>query len=579
MNMVYQDRWYQTEAVDATFDYFAANGGIDPETGGPRKANPIIALPTGTGKSLVIGRTAKRAISEYPLTRLIMATHVKELIDQNARKLLDIWPTAPLGVFSAGLRSRDFIQPIIYGGVKSMVGKLDDNGRSVLGHRDLLLIDEAHLVSPSVDTQYVQLIMELLAINPWLKVIGYTATNYRLGLGHLTNGPIFSHTCYDLTGIDGFARLLADGFLSPIFPQKTGVELDVSGVGMNGGEFIAGQLAAAVDKYEDTLACLKDFVQHGYNRRSWLLFAASIEHAEHIGEMLNGYFGVPTGVVHSKMKDGERDRVIKEFKRGNLRAIVNKDILTTGFDYPPIDYIGMLRPTMSTGLWVQMLGRATRPWLGGWLDIGDGEKIYIPWVKQDAIVRDYAGNTRRLGPINDPVIPKPKGKGAPGDAPVRICHECGTYVHASKRECPVCGAEFDFSPDLTKNASTDELIRSNLPQVEYFNVVHVVYDKHVSRAMKNKYPDHDPSVLPFQIKIAYYCEGMRTFYEYKTVEDTGDGNNFARKRGRDWFRQRYPGEPPETNAEVLVVVSQLRKPARIRVWINKKYPEVLGYEF
>lgn len=578
MNMVYQDRWYQSEAVDATFDYFRANGGIDPETNFPRRCNPVVALPTGTGKSLVIGRTAKRALTEYPLTRIIMATHVKELIDQNARKLLDIWPQAPLGIFSAGLRSKDFIQPIIYGGVKSMVGKIDaGTGKSILGHRDLLLVDEAHLISPKEDTQYIQLIMELLAINPWLKVVGYTATNYRLGLGHLTNGQIFSHTCYDLTDIEGFARLLADGFLAPIFPQKTGVELDVSNVGMNGGEFIAGQLAAAVDKYEDTLACLKDFVQHGYNRRSWLLFAASIEHAEHIAEILNTYFGVPTGVVHSKMKEWERDAVIKEFKRGNLRAIVNKDILTTGFDHPPIDYIGMLRPTMSTGLWVQMLGRGTRPWAGGYLDIG-GEKVFWPWVKQDCVVRDYAGNTRRLGPINDPVIPKPKGKGAPGDAPVRICHECGTYVHASKRECPVCGAEFDFSPDLTKTASTEELIRSSLPQVEYFEVYQTVYDKHITKKTKQQYAGHNPEDMPFQIKVSYFCEGYRTFYEWKSVEDA-DGNNFQRKRGRDWFRQRYPGEPPETNAEVLALASQLRSPKKIRVWLNKQYPEVLSYEF
>lgn len=578
--MIFQDRWYQSEAVDATFDYFAANGGWNYETNFPNRCNPIVALPTGTGKSIVIGRTAQRAIMQFPGTRLIMATHVKELIEQNAAKLQAMWPTAPLGVFSAGFQSRQFMQPIIYGGIKSMVGKLDENGRSILGHRDILLIDEAHLVSPNVDTLYIQFILELLAINPWLKVIGYTATNYRLGLGHLTNGQIFSHTCYDMTDMDGFNRLLDDGFICPIYPQRTDFELEYANVGMSNGEYNQGQMQAAVDTYEQTFPCVKDFVENGQQRRSWLAFAAGIEHAEHIGDMLERRFGVPTGIVHSKMKEHLRDAIIRDYKRGVFRCIVNKDILTTGFDFPPIDYVGVFRPTMSTGLWVQMLGRATRPWSPGYFDIGGGELIYIPYLKQNAIVRDYAGNTRRLGPINDPVIPKPKGQGAPGDAPVRICPTCGTYVHASKRQCPVCGTEFDFSPELTNTASKEELIRSNLPQIEWYNVHQAVYTKHVARAAKVKWPDVPEENLPFQIKVAYFCEGLRTFFEYKTVEyDINGEHHHARKIGRDWFRQRYPGEPPDTNAEVLSVCSQLRKPSRIRVHINKKYPEVMSYEF
>jgi DNA repair protein RadD len=216
-----------------------------------------------------------------------------------------------------------------------------------------------------------------------------------------------------------------------------------------------------------------------------------------------------------------------------LRAIVNKDILTTGFDHPPIDLIGMLRPTMSTGLWVQMLGRGTRPY--DWTN----PQQYIPgfeFVKHHCLVLDFAGNTRRLGPINDPVIPLPKGKGRAGDAPVKICGECGGYNHAS---APVYGhvrrrlpndASTLWARREPKNCCAAIFLLSNTS-----TYIACFIRAHVSKKGNN------------MIKVAYFCNGLRTFYEYVTVEL----DSFAGKRGRDWFRQRAPVEPPETNAEIL----------------------------
>jgi DNA repair protein RadD len=208
------------------------------------------------------------------------------------------------------------------------------------------------------------------------------------------------------------------------------------------------RLQAAVDDADITYRALTEAVQIGQSRRSWTAFASGIDHAIHIAEMLRGTFGIDAAEVHSKMPDKERDRRIEAYKRGELRCIVNKDILTTGFDHPPIDLILMLRPTMSTGLWVQMLGRGTRPYdpaINGYLP-------GFPTKKFDCCVLDYAGNTRRLGPINDPVIPKPKGKGRAGDAPVKICDACGAYNHTSARFCLVCNNEFTFmSPNIVAN--------------------------------------------------------------------------------------------------------------------------------
>ena len=563
---IHEQRWYQREAVDSLFDYFREHPGYD-ANGLPVKANPLICLPTGTGKSHVIGDFVREAMQTYPGTRIAMATHVKELINQNAAKLQEAWPLAPLGIYSAGLKSRDFMQPIIYGGVQSMVKKAE-----IFGRRDLLIIDEAHLLGPSADTSYQKYIEELQKLNPYLKVIGLTATPYRLGLGCLTNGNIFTDICYNLCTIDGFNRLIAEGYLCPLIPKRTRTELDVSNVGMVNGEYRAGELQEAVDKYETTFEALKEVVQEGYNRRSWLIFASGVEHAEHIGEMLNTAFGIPTCVIHSKKSDKQNEEALAAWRRGEFRAAVNMNALTTGVDHPAIDLIAMLRPTMSPGLWVQMLGRGTRVFLG----------------KENCLVLDFAGNTRRLGPINDPVIPKPKGNGPPGDAPVKICPSCGTYCHTTAKVCIVCGYQFPATENLDNHASTDALLRSDLPQVEPFEVSHVVLTPHMSKELPGK-----PSRSSF--KVSYYCKGAipRTFYEYMSVESS---SNYFRHKSRDWFRQRYLGyelgvhqfnneewdeDCPRTNEVVidLAMKGLLRYPRIIHVWVNKQQPEILRYEF
>ena len=333
-----ENRWYQLEAVDALFDYFATHGGVD-DSGWPVKANPLVALPTGTGKSHVIAMFIQEAMRRYPGTRVIMATHVKELIKQNARKLQESWPLAPLGIYSAGLNSRDNFQPIIFGGVQSLVGKFP-----LFGRRDLLIVDEAHLVSPNADTNYLKFIEELTGnsenidpnspnINPYLKVIGLTATPYRLGLGCMTNGPIFTDVVYNLCNVEGFNRLIAQGYICPLIPKPTEIELDVSNVGMRNGEFAQSELETAVDKPDITYRALTEFVNYSYNRRCWLLFAAGVKHAVHIWEMMNNAFGIPTGLVHSNTKDFPRtdkqnDADLAAWKAGELRAIVNMNALT-----------------------------------------------------------------------------------------------------------------------------------------------------------------------------------------------------------------------------------------------------------
>lgn len=537
-------RYYQKEAIFSIFDYFQKGG-----TG-----NCVAALPTGTGKSLIIAEFIRQVFQYWPNQRLMLITHVKELIEQDAKALLRQWPVAPLGIYSAGLNSRDMIMPIVFGGIqsisKAIKRSLENNDSKPahlkhFGFRDLVLIDEAHLLSPKDDTQYQYVLTELIKINPNLKVIGFTATPYRLKQGMIVDEGLFTDICYDITGVDAFNRLIAEGFIANLIPKKTGVEIDVSNISLSAGDFNGKELLEASDKDEIMYAAVRETVEHGQNRKKWLMFTAGITHAEHVAAMLQS-FGVNAVASHSKLSKETNNEIIRAFKNDEIRALVNNNKFTTGFDCPQIDLIGMLRATMSPGLWVQMLGRGTRP--------ADG--------KDNCLVLDFAGNTKRLGPINDPVKPRKPGKGGPGDAPVRICENCGVYNHASARWCINCGIEFKFETKIFKHAGTEALLRSDSPIVEYFNVQKVIYNLHEK---ENKPPS---------IKVNYFC-GLQMFTEWVCLEHPG----LTGKRARDWWRERHIEEPPITTYEALRRTKELRVPSKIRVWINKPYPEILGYEY
>lgn len=554
-------RPYQWDGICAIWDYFK-NGGT---------GNPIVAMPTGIGKSVVIGGFVRSVYDSFPNQRVMILTHVKELIEQNFDKLFQIWPTAPAGIYSSGLNRRDLYNNITFGGIASVAKRAAE-----FGHVDLIIIDEAHLVSPSESTMYQKFILELKQYNPHLKVIGLTATPYRLGHGKIVEeGSLFTDICYDSTTLEEFNKLIADGYLCPLVPKRTELMLNVDGVHMRGGEFIAKELQNAVDKYELTETAVKEAIEVGHDRQAWLVFTAGVEHAIHTAEILNAY-GISARAVHSgnkqfKMTDTERDNAIADFKAGKLRALVNNNVLTTGFDHPPIDLIIMLRPTSSPGLWVQMLGRGTRPvYAPGYdLDTLEGRLAAIEaGGKPNCMVLDFGGNTKRLGPINDPVLPPRKGK-KKGDAPIKLCENannknqlCNTWVHAGARWCPECGGEFVFQTKLNQGASTDELIKGDLPVVEEFKIDHITYSQYVN---KDKSP---------MMKVSYYS-GFRMFNEYVCIEHEG----FALHKAKKWWTERTDIPFPETTEQALNVADTLQTCTSLRVWTNKKYPEIMAHCF
>ena len=168
-------------------------------------------------------------------------------------------------------------------------------------------------------------------------------------------------------------------------------------------------------------AAVREIVQYGRDRRSWLVFCAGVDHAYHVRDALREH-GIAVETVTGKTNDLERDYILGEFKDGRLRAVTNCDILTTGFNHPGVDLIAYLRPTQSTGLYVQMAGRGMRNAPG----------------KSNCLVLDFAGNIKRHGPI-DRVNPYDPSRNGKGEAPVKTCPQCRSITFAGLRLCPAGG--------------------------------------------------------------------------------------------------------------------------------------------
>lgn len=552
-------RDYQVEAVNSIFNFFATIPDVN--------RHPVVAMPTGTGKAFCIADFLKQAYAMYANQRVLIATHVKELIDQNYDEFMGLWPTAPAGIYSAGLGQKDLHAKITFCGIASIVKVIEQFGKI-----DLMLIDECHLLSQDDESMYMVVINFLKALNPNFRVIGFTATPWRAGQGRITEDGIFTDLCFDITDMRSFNRLIKEGYLIPLISKPTTTLLDVTGVHMRLGDFNKKELGIACNKDEVTWAAIQETMLHAHGRKSWLVFATSLDHCDKIRQMLE-YVGVSCRVVHSKMKKTERDTNIREWKAGVFTAIINMGILTTGVNHPALDLIVMLRPTASTVLWVQALGRGTRPVFAPGFDITTllGRLAAIAASdKHNTLVLDFAGNIKRLGPINDPVIPRKKGEKT-GEVPIKECPACTMYNHLSARYCggspepsaEGCGEEFIFQTKLRQTASSEQVIKiDEPPEVNAYAVDHVTYI------------EHHKAGKPPSIKVSYFC-GLTKFTEYVHFELDG----FARRKANTFWRERTQIPFPATTAEAMTIISRLAVPTHIRVWVNKAFPEVIAVTF
>ena len=408
-------RDYQQRSIDMLYDWLRNNEG-----------NPCVVLPTGAGKSHIIAAMCKDALQSWPETRILMLTHQRELISQNASKLREHWPNAPIGIYSAGLGKREIGEPITFAGIQSV-----RNRSAEIGHVDLCVIDECHLVGHNQEGGYRKLLGELTAINPNLRVIGLTASPYRLGHGLITDKPaIFD----DLIEPVSIKELVDRGYLSVLRSKFTSLQLNTDGVAKRGGDYVEADLQRAIDTDDNNHAAVSEIIKYGAGRKSWLIFCTGVEHSNHIANLLIAN-GITADCVVGSTPKAQRDQILEKFKAGKIQALTNCAVLTTGFDHPGVDLIAMLRPTMSPALYLQSAGRGMR--------IAPG--------KADCLVLDFAGNVKTHGPITEIKPPKSKGDQT-GNAPVKVCPNCDEIIAAQCKVCPACAHEFEVAEQEEKKA-------------------------------------------------------------------------------------------------------------------------------
>ncbi|MFP3977539.1 DEAD/DEAH box helicase family protein [Marinobacter sp. KMM 10035] len=390
MNAPFKLRPYQQEAVDATLRHF-------------RKfdESAVIVLPTGAGKSLVIAELARLA-----RRKILVLTHVKELVEQNHAKYQSYGLTG--GIFSAGLKRKENLHQVTFASVQSVSANLEQ----FKDEYSLIIIDECHRVSDDDSSQYQTIIDLLRQQNTSLKVLGLTATPYRLAMGWIyryhyrgfvrsEQDKPFVHCIYELP----LSYMINRGYLTkPELVDAAVTQYDFSTLSQNRfGEYTEKDVNQLLSKHQRvTRAIIEQVVELAVERKAVMIFAATVDHAKEI----TGYLPVhQTALITGATDQNERDSLIQGFKQQQLKYLVNVSVLTTGFDAPHVDFIAILRPTQSVSLYQQIVGRGLR------LDEG----------KQDCMVIDYAGNNVNL---HHPEVGEKKPN--PDSEPVQVfCPGCG----------------------------------------------------------------------------------------------------------------------------------------------------------
>lgn len=522
-----QLRNYQEDAIEALYRWFESEAG-----------NPLIVIPTGGGKSVIQAAFIERAFQDDPACRVLCVTHVKELIAQNWQRLCQIWPSAPAGVNSASLNRRDTRTPILFAGVQSIYKMVDR-----LEAFDLVMVDEAHLIPHSGEGMYRQLITAMKERNPWMKVIGMTATPYRLDAGRLIDGDIFDGVAFELP----MQRLISEGSLVEVISKGSIQRANLNGVHTKQGEFVDAEAEEAMMAV--TEAALDEACSLAADRCGWLLFCVTVKHAHQVSDSL-ARRGMASAVVTGKTPQSERDAIIRDFQAGKVRALVNVKVLTTGFDAPRTDCLVSLRPTLSAGLWVQIVGRGMRPSPG----------------KENCLLLDYAGNIARHGPIDQIHGRRKKSSsGEDHEAPTRKCPRCEARLHASLRVCPECSCIMPESDQAQKigHSASDMAVISSQKSVKDLVIDDIYYSHHLGK-----------SGIP-TMRVTYCAGAFTRVSEYICFEHQG----YARAKAAIWWQRRCADPVPETVDDALAMAHALSEPATMRVSFGGKFPELIYVEF
>ena len=533
-------RSYQERVLTCLYNWWVAHPG-NAET-------PLLVLPTGAGKSIVIAELARLLFDTWPEShpRTIVIVPSKELAEQNADKLVRLLPAhRSVGYYSASLGRKAPDADVIVATIGSIY-----RDAHLLGNIKCVVIDEAHLVNPDGKEagRYRQFLGDLGKYCQF-RVVGLTATPFRGNGVWLTDGddPLFTGVAATVE----VKELIDANYLAPLVRpiDIIGTRIDTSGIRTTSGDYNLADLAARVDDYLPGVA--DEAVRLAAGRRKWLAFTATVSNAGHLVDLLAAR-GIATAVVTGETAKGEREQLIADFRAGRLRCLVTVLALATGFDVPDVDCILWCRPTISPVLYVQGAGRGLR--------IAPG--------KEDCLWLDFSDTTERLGPV-DTIRGRKKSRSKAGEsvAPHRLCDACGERCAINAIECSSCGYVF---PEPEKDAR--EAKASNAA-IMASQIQQRIVDYPITRV---EYGIHRKEGKPDSLRVDYWSGLRRVASEWVCFEHTG----FAREKAEAWWAKRNEGAiAPRLTGDAVILAENSDMPSAIRVNETGKFPEIIGYQW
>ncbi|HGZ7306024.1 TPA: DEAD/DEAH box helicase [Vibrio parahaemolyticus] len=510
---MYTLRPYQADSVKAVIHYFRKHS-----------TPAVIVLPTGAGKSLVIAELARLAKG-----RVLVLAHVKELVEQNHAKYEGYGLKG--AIFSAGLGKKETDQQVVFASVQSVVRNLD----SFKNQFSLLVIDECHRVPDDKNSSYQKVITHLRELNPGIKVLGLTATPYRLGMGWIyqyhTRGQVrteesrfFRDCIFELP----IRYLLDENFLTPARMMDAPVlSYDFSQLKpANTGRYKEAEMDMVIDKAKRaTPQIVEQIIQYARERKGVMIFAATVRHAQEIHGLLPEG---ETAIVIGDTPTPERDAIIQAFKNREIKYLVNVSVLTTGFDAPHVDLIAILRPTESVSLYQQIVGRGLR--------LSEG--------KNECLVLDYAGNSYDL---YQPEVGDPKP-----DSTSEII----------TIPCPACGFNNNFWGKLDSNGFLLEHFGRRCQG--YFEDEDTGEREHCGYRFRAKYCGECGADNDIATRICHECDATLVDPDKKLKEALNlkdalifectemDLSVFKSNDGKSQLKVTYSGEPYQGEGHALV---------------------------
>lgn len=506
-------REYQNELVNGFWNSWRGN---------PRNV-PLGVAPCGSGKSVVLSKMCDVVLKHRPKFKIWIVSHKAKIIEQNARhlqKMLGI----PIGIFAAKLGQKT-IRSVTCATINSIFKKDI--------HADLIVVDEAHLLSGNDSSMYGKFIARAQRTNPEVKICGLTGSPFRLDQGYLIGKDSFFT---DIACEIPIPRLIEEGWLAPLISMPSKERFDLTGIKKSGGDFVQSEVEKRMFPFIESHC--DEMIEKGYDRKHWVIFCSGIEHAKVMAVALTAK-GIPAAHIASDMPHFQQEMTLNRFYSGELRAICNVEMLTIGWDYPAADLLALCRSTTSPALLIQIVGRVGR--------IAEGKK--------NGLILDFGENFRRLGCI-DCITVKRKtkdGEAEVGKAPTKECPQCGAIWAIRTIKC-ACGHIFSRESMIAPKADTAPV----LSQPELMEVDSIEYKIHKKEGS------------PPMLRINYRC-GAAWVMDFLCFEHGGYAAQMARKK---WAM--LGGLPQVASTEdAFNRTFELKKPAEIEVKREGKYYRVL----